>query len=158
MVSFGNLESSLDGGAGIAAALDRPHDDAEVARRTDMDLDELQALQEEEMLHAANGALASVDAQTAADKESAVKAGDDAAAAAVVATAAPSLGHHECSVCLEEKELVVIAPCGHKSVCFDCFSAIKNDGDGECPICRRPMDSFILAVYEPCTHKRSALV
>ena len=52
----------------------------------------------------------------------------------------------ECSVCFGDKLLVVIAPCGHKSICQDCFDILKAAGD-PCPICRQPIEACIARVY-----------
>lgn len=45
-----------------------------------------------------------------------------------------------CSICKEKINLTIFNPCGHKSVCANCYYLLQN----RCPICRSEVDSVIL--------------
>ena len=48
----------------------------------------------------------------------------------------------ECSVCLTEMQLLILAPCGHKCVCAMCCSQLQK-----CPLCRCRIVSSVQSVY-----------
>ncbi|CDW74967.1 copine viii [Stylonychia lemnae] len=49
----------------------------------------------------------------------------------------------ECKICFSNKNNTVLVPCGHKCVCFECSSKIKNI----CPICRKNV-AQVVKVFE----------
>lgn len=48
-----------------------------------------------------------------------------------------------CAVCLEERELGVLAPCGHR-VCAVCYPGCKR----RCPHCRASVEAFARRMYQ----------
>ena len=54
---------------------------------------------------------------------------------------------HKCAICLEDPNQVIIAPCGHRCLCFDCYKKQK-DFLKKCPICQKNIISFIEKIYD----------
>lgn len=50
----------------------------------------------------------------------------------------------ECVVCLESKQLVVLAPCGHRQACKSCLLQCH----GKCPVCRQRWTGMVEKVFE----------
>jgi hypothetical protein len=42
---------------------------------------------------------------------------------------------NECCVCMESPAGAQVEPCGHRCMCMNCATQIR-DGDGGCPLCR----------------------
>ncbi|KAI9034563.1 zinc finger, C3HC4 type-domain-containing protein [Hyaloraphidium curvatum] len=56
-------------------------------------------------------------------------------------TAGESAGAKECMICLDEEREVVLVPCGHATLCFNCGEDIKRRGN--CPTCRQEVRSIM---------------
>lgn len=54
-------------------------------------------------------------------------------------------GAPECNICLEEKPILIMNPCGHE-ICEDCFKKLKKK---KCPFCR----ADVLSLVNPVTNE-----
>ncbi len=55
-----------------------------------------------------------------------------------------------CIICMEKVKTIIVIPCGHKVFCDHCSQVHKNHNNNQtnqCPICRKPVQSFV-KVYE----------
>jgi len=52
-------------------------------------------------------------------------------------------GEPECGLCMSNKAIILVAPCGHSSLCYGCASQVVKSDKKECPFCR----GKIAAVY-----------
>lgn len=52
-----------------------------------------------------------------------------------------------CAICFNERKKTVLAPCGHKTICKRCTSRIMEERKPICPICRKPIESYITKAY-----------
>lgn len=50
----------------------------------------------------------------------------------------------ECVVCMEPKELAVLAPCGHRQTCMTCLRSCR----GKCPVCRQRWTAVVEKVFD----------
>jgi hypothetical protein len=56
----------------------------------------------------------------------------------------------ECCVCLSDMpmaELLVVAPCGHRCLCDECWQNLQPPSARRCPICNTPA-AMAMRVYE----------
>ncbi|CAH1783445.1 unnamed protein product, partial [Owenia fusiformis] len=51
----------------------------------------------------------------------------------------------ECTICWEQQVNTVLYTCGHMCMCYECAVALKESGDGLCPICRATIKDIIKA-------------
>lgn len=54
----------------------------------------------------------------------------------------------ECRICMADPSNVILVPCHHLSICYNCFSKMKSEQKNQlkCPICRHNFapDAFML--------------
>ena len=50
----------------------------------------------------------------------------------------------ECIVCFVEEDRCILAPCGHKCICYKCGPKFIGK---ECPMCRHKVESFVTQVF-----------
>ena len=55
----------------------------------------------------------------------------------------------QCAVCLDGEATagVVHGDSMHKCLCHDCAVELKARQTGNCPICREPIDSYIMQIF-----------
>eukprot|EP00808_Paulinella_micropora_P031330 g47527.t1 len=54
----------------------------------------------------------------------------------------------ECKICEEKPASIILAPCGHKSLCLECAMHLRQN-QKPCPICQTAIDGIVQKVYEP---------
>ena len=54
----------------------------------------------------------------------------------------------ECKICCEKKNLVVLAPCGHRHFCNECVLELKKLNKYECPLCKTNIESIVNTIYQ----------
>lgn len=52
-----------------------------------------------------------------------------------------TLTEDDCMICLENKAIILL-PCGHRILCFDCMKKIRND-NSICPLCRKDFVTYV---------------
>lgn len=60
-----------------------------------------------------------------------------------------SVQEQECIICFDEaKRKIILAPCGHKIMCEECYVKLPLNPSKKCPLCKKNAVTFIKAIYE----------
>jgi hypothetical protein len=49
----------------------------------------------------------------------------------------------ECVVCMMDRKNVVLLPCRHACLCWNCANIMARDSESKCPICREMVDNYM---------------
>ena len=52
-----------------------------------------------------------------------------------------------CSICLSNYSEIILAPCGHRCLCQECYKKVKYTNKN-CPICKQKIITFVEKVYD----------
>ncbi|PSC73817.1 KRAB-A domain-containing 2-like [Micractinium conductrix] len=53
-----------------------------------------------------------------------------------------------CVLCMDAARETLLAPCGHRVLCVHCTQLVRGSASPPCPICCKPIESFITCVWE----------